>query len=401
MKRFPKPRRIFSRKALSDTWKSTRGNVKKKSRGVDDETKAKFEESLSYHIRELSFELVEGVYRPSLLFAKALPKPNSPKKRIICIPTIRDRLAQRTALKYLVEGDKLGVRNSISFGSLREDGGLSGALKKARRKRRSKLWALKTDISSFFDRINRDLLISDIERRLGQSSLVPFLSNVVQTEIDCSDNFIRNEAIKNGIVSGEGLRQGMPLSPLLSNFVLRRFDAFFTKRQIDMIRYADDLLVFCRTETECEESLLLLSEQLEELYLEVPSLDEGGKTKIFSPCDSLDFLGYVISGIDDQCRIKIPDEAYCNLENRLKELSSFQLAFRSCRRLTIALKKIDDIASGYGNSYGMAENSEKSRFAAHISNQRDSTVTNLLKSTFGKSFLDSAGGMKREFLGVS
>ena len=114
---FPRPTKILSAKKLHQAWRSSRDATVHAARpGVDGITAQQFAAKLDSNLRATSKSLREGKYGPAGLKAVFIPKPNSDKERLICIPTVRDRVVQRTIVEYLVVNKKLPIYNSSSYG---------------------------------------------------------------------------------------------------------------------------------------------------------------------------------------------------------------------------------------------------------------------------------------------
>ncbi len=197
---------------------------------------------LDTNLTLLTKSLRAGSYGPSRLRAVFIPKPNSTKERLICIPIIRDRIVQRAIANYLIQNEKLPIENEFSYGFIKGRG-TKQAILRAIELRSKYAWCLKTDIEAFFDRIPRADVKSRVAKALPNSSVTPLLFKVIDCEIKETWS-LKPKLTKQGILPGIGLRQGMPLSPLLANLVLSGFDASIRKAGIEMIRYADDLLLF-------------------------------------------------------------------------------------------------------------------------------------------------------------
>src|SRR5262249_38461208 len=148
-------------------------------------------------------EMRNGSYGFSPLRPVFIPKPNSEKERMICVPTVRDRLVQRAIIHYLDREKKFPIYNQSSFGFIRGRGGTKQAIKVALKCREQSDWCLKTDIESFFDRIPREYLKNQIRYALGHHSLVPILDKVVACEV--SEGKYATKIQKQNIKRGWGV----------------------------------------------------------------------------------------------------------------------------------------------------------------------------------------------------
>ena len=118
-------------------------------------------------------------------------------------------------------------------------------------------------------------------------SLEPLIRGAINCEVDTSDSAIRRVLHDNGITKGKGLRQGMPLSPILSNFVLRDFDRAYGNNGYHLVRYADDLIVLGESRAKCQQIQDFTVLELRKLGLKVSET----KTMICSPTEPVEFLG--------------------------------------------------------------------------------------------------------------
>ena len=103
-------------------------------------------------------------YQYSPLRPALLPKPDN-SYRVICVPTVRDRIVQRAVLNFLAEGDKCRLLNDVSFGFV-QGRGVKQAAQKARKTRNKKAWAYKTDITKFFDNVPRKTLKDIVKKKI-------------------------------------------------------------------------------------------------------------------------------------------------------------------------------------------------------------------------------------------
>src|SRR5208282_4729918 len=283
--------RLRSIENLGTVWKTYWKDNSKSAPGVDGITPKIFNDNLNRHLRYLREEIREG-YTYSALRVIPIEKKNSIKKRLICIPTVADRLVQRAVLKNIESKSMaLGIINEVSFGFVKETSeikrGVHAARKAAVRLRQEYPWAFKADISAFFDTIQREDLIQRFKKSFRLTSVEPLVRGAINCEIDNSDPAIRRILYDNGIKEGIGLRQGMPLSPILSNFVLRDFDKAFGNRGYQLVRYADDLLVLAGSMEECKRIEDFTISELGRLDLKVSE----AKTETCSPTEPVEFLG--------------------------------------------------------------------------------------------------------------
>jgi len=284
---------ISSCKYLSLVWddmyKKTPKAKRDFSAGIDALSVTYIENNKQEIFKDISDRIRSGTYKFSPLKPHFLPKPDG-KERLICVPTVQDRLVQRALLKYLSGQRKYCMRNKVSFGFL-PGSKVSETLIHAQHKRQSLSWVYKADISSFFDEIDRSILKEKIKRRIRLSSLHDLLCSVVDTEVYIANNNIKKRIKKLGIRNGKGIRQGMPLSPYFSNIFLEKFDLTIQEKEIRMIRYADDFLIFTDSEQRCRDHHSMCENLLSKIGLAIHPLTSGTKTTISSPNEAVEFLG--------------------------------------------------------------------------------------------------------------
>jgi retron-type reverse transcriptase len=178
------------------------------AKGIDGLTARQFSENRDHHFSRIIEDIKRGAYRFADLRPFFVPK-KSGKLRVICVPTVADRLVQRVIIDQLTRNDRFRLVNPVSFGFVRGKG-VQAAIKEAIKRRADREWALKTDIQSFFDRIDRAKLKELIKRRLRNHSLVPLLCDAVDCEVRAKTQLDRRRLQELGIHGGRGLRQGMP-----------------------------------------------------------------------------------------------------------------------------------------------------------------------------------------------
>jgi RNA-directed DNA polymerase len=179
----PRPSRLLSKRRLRDAWDDSRdASVKAGRAGIDGVTAQSFAANLDANLSRISRDLSRGAYRPNSLKAVFIPKENSIKERMICIPCVADRVVQRAIVHYLASNRKLPIYNESSFGFI--DGlGTSAAILRSIELKNQYEWCLKADIESFFDSIPRQYLKARLSRALRSHSLVPVISRIIDCEI--------------------------------------------------------------------------------------------------------------------------------------------------------------------------------------------------------------------------
>lgn len=286
----PRPTKILSKDALSKAWRDSRDSTAKAGRpGIDKESARQFGANLDINLNYIARQLRDGIYGFSRLRVVFLPKPNYDAKRVICIPTVRDRLVQRAIGEHLTSKSRFPIYNASSFGFIKGLGP-HDAIERALKLREKYQWRLKTDIQSFFDKIARPRLKTQITKALKGNSLEALVLKVVDCEAKITSQN-REKLKRQGLTVGLGLRQGMPLSPLLANLALADFDKEIKRQKIEMVRYADDLVLFFRNKEDALDGRKYLKLLLATFELSIPEIATDSKTKIISRSDPLDFLG--------------------------------------------------------------------------------------------------------------
>jgi RNA-directed DNA polymerase len=396
---FPKPSRIISKSALFQAWKSSRDSTRNAGRpGVDNVTALQFAAKLDPNLAEIARRLKLGEFRFSRLRPVFIPKPNSDKERMICVPIVRDRLVQRVIVQYITSKKLFPIYNSSSFGFIKGSG-TRDAIQAAVKLREKYDWCLKTDIESFFDRIPRPYLKRRVHECLKVRSLTPLIWNAIDCEVKVTPE---NQArlAKQGIKPGVGVRQGMPLSPLLANLALSEFDRQISDNKIEMVRYADDLVMFFSSKKLAESVQKLVKELLQNIQLTIPEIADGSKTMIVSRSDSLSFLGreIVYLGSENAFVAKVGTKQIEKITARISEDFSFGHRLQSGKTLQNTIVDLSRSISAYLGIYRDAYNYEQ--FAEHLRGLARGVVVKIFKDIFGQQTLSSLTADSRKFLGI-
>ena len=273
--------KVHRRDVLERAWKEVRRN--RGAAGIDRQTIEAIEEGgEGRFLDDLESELKDGSYRCSASRRVFIEKPGSTEKRPLSIPTVRDRIVQ-AAVKLAIEPIFEAAFSECSFGfrpgrSTRD--ALQVLIDEAWRGNR---WVVETDIASCFEEIPQDRLMVAIEERICDRYLLKLLRAMLRAGVMADGELRRNVA---------GTPQGGVVSPLLANVYLDRIDWRWQARGKGvLVRYADDLVVMCRTQEEARSALGALRAILADLGLRpkqaktrIVHLREGG--------EGLDFLGF-------------------------------------------------------------------------------------------------------------
>ena len=271
--------RIFRDDVLEEAWRRVRAN--RGAAGVDRETLAEVE---AYGVERLLAELHEtlkaGTYRPSPVRRRAIPKPDGGERQL-GIPTVRDRIVQQATklvLEPIYEADFLAA----SYG-YRPKRSATAALERIRTGFiRGYAWVLEFDIRSFFDSIDHERLLLLVERRVSDRRVVKLVRQWLRAGV--MEDGVTRETVM-------GTPQGGVISPLLANIYLHELDKAWVEQGCgELVRYADDAVVLCRSQAEAEAALELVRSILTELGLEL----HPDKTRVVDLREGragVDFLG--------------------------------------------------------------------------------------------------------------
>jgi RNA-directed DNA polymerase len=250
------------------------------SAGVDHQSIEKFEAQLEANLERLSESIKDGTYRPSPIRRVYIPKPGKQEKRPLGIPTVRDRVAQ-AALRHVLEPiyERDFAEHSYGF---RPNRGCKDALRRVNRLLGSGYtWVVDADLKSYFDTIPHQQLMDRVGAKVADGRVLKLIESYLHQEVlDTAKQWTPQE----------GSPQGAVLSPLLSNIYLDPLDHHMAGLGYQMVRYADDFIILCRSEQEARETL----EQVKAWTAQAGLTLHPEKTRIVDATQKggFDFLGY-------------------------------------------------------------------------------------------------------------
>ncbi|WP_201733663.1 group II intron reverse transcriptase/maturase [Acidithrix sp. C25] len=258
--------------------------------GIDKQSISVFEMDLKNNLYQLWNRMASGSYFPAATRYVEIDKSDG-GKRILGIPTVKDRIAQGVAKAY-IEPRLEEVFHEDSYG-YRPNRSAHDAIEKARKRCWKYDWVIDLDIKAFFDTIDHELLLKAVSMHVSEPWIILYIKRWLKAPMQNKDGQL--------IDREQGLPQGGVISPILANLFLHyAFDKWMVKNFPDapFERYADDLLVHVKTKKRAEEILEAIGQRMTQVKLEL----HPQKTKIVYCKDSnrkgefeqirFDFLGF-------------------------------------------------------------------------------------------------------------
>lgn len=260
------------------------------------------------HWVETRAALDAGTYAPLPVRQVMIPKPDNSGQRMLGVPSVLDRLIQQAIAQVLSPVFDPGFV-PVSYG-FRPGRSAHDAVKVAQTViSQGCRWVVEVDLDAFFDRVNHDMLMARVARKVKDKRVLKLVRRFLEAGIMA--NGVRRETT-------EGTPQGSPLSPLLSNVMLDDFDQEFWGRGHRFVRYADDIRVFVKSKRAAQRVLEQATKVLESgLKLRV-----NREKSVINPASVATLLGFGFYFTKAGVKIKIAAKAFKRMKQRIKELTS-------------------------------------------------------------------------------
>jgi RNA-directed DNA polymerase len=282
--------------------------------GMDHVTVEKFDSRSREELARLEAELRDGTYRPQSVRRKWIDKPGSREQRPLGIPTVRDRVVQ-TALRNVIEPifDATFTEHSYGFRPRR---GCHHALEHVERLLDAgHVYVVDADLKSYFDTIPHGKLLERIREKVSDNRILKLIEMFLQ------------QGVMDGLehwTPEEGSPQGAVISPLLANIYLNPLDHLLAGAGIDVVRYADDFVILCRTRADADRALDMVRQWVASNDLTL----HPTKTRIVDArTEHFDFLGYRFRGTVRLPRPKSEDKLKDTVRAKTKRKNGDSLLF--------------------------------------------------------------------------
>ena len=263
--------------------KSAFADISSKAIGLDEMSVKVFKEDLQENLSNLAKSVINGSYTPEPLKHIKIKKSAVDEFRPVGIGALKDKIVQKTlALELSSYFEKHFSDKSYAYRPHR------GSLRAVKRVKdflqRGYIWVYRSDIANFFEKISHDKLLSLLLQQISDERIVALIDLYIK-----NGSFQRYKYLEHF----EGIHQGDPLSPLLSNIYLNQFDWFMENNDISFVRFGDDFILLAHSQKELEAEVAKVKKFITSLSL---SLNENKSYTSHAIKNGFDFLGVRFDG---------------------------------------------------------------------------------------------------------
>ncbi|MDR9507287.1 group II intron reverse transcriptase/maturase [Brevibacillus agri] len=297
--------KIISRDNLNEAFKRVKAN--KGSHGIDGMGVDELLPYLKENGETIKEQILAGKYRPNPVRRVEIPKENG-KKRNLGIPTVVDRVIQQAIAQVLTPiYEQQFSDNSFGFRPKRS---AHQAIKRSQQYiREGYRYVVDMDLEKYFDTVNQSKLVEVLSRTIKDGRVISLIHKYLRAGVIVKHKFEETEI---------GVPQGGNLSPILSNIMLHELDKELEKRGHKFVRYADDLLIFCKSRRSAERTRTNILPYIEKkLFLKVnrekATVDLANRVK---------FLGFSFYTHQRQVKVRIHPKSIAKMKAKVKELTA-------------------------------------------------------------------------------
>lgn len=323
---------ILSEENLQMAIKKVKQN--KGAPGIDKMSVQEVEQWFEQYQEEIISKIMNKQYRPMPVKRVYIPKPNG-KQRALGIPTVVDRVIQQ-AMSQVLNKIYEPIFSEHSFGYRPRRSAHMAMEEVLQYLNEGYEWIVDLDIEKFFDTVNQDKLISILRENVNDATTLHLIRAYLRAGV------LDNGLIKNTTV---GTSQGGPISVILSNIYLDKFDKELESRNLRFVRYADDSIIFVKSEMSANRVMKSVTSWLErKLFLKVSAT----KTKVVRPTKG-QFLGFTFYKNSQEWKCAPTKDRkkrlYTKIEKYLKRKQAVS------RPLAITFTKVNQIVRGWINYF--------------------------------------------------
>lgn len=330
--------KVYELRNLYEAWKAVKRN--KGAAGVDKVSIARFEQNLQANLRRLHEQLRDGAYKPPPVRRVYIDKPDG-SQRPLGIPAVADRVAQMATVRVLApifeavflpcsHGFRQGYSTRTAIAMVEDY------------RKQGYRWVVDVDFKSYFDTLDHEVLMAKVKERITDGRILGLIRSWLTAGVMSDGNLTYQTT---------GTPQGGVISPLLANIYLHSLDLALTKWGYKVVRYADDLVVLCKSQNKAKTALGLLKQMSEgELRLTL----HPEKTRITRFYEGFDFLGFTFKGQHRVARKRALEK----FKDKVRELTQRH----THRTLEEVIAELNPVIQGWGNYFRLGH--MKGRFEA-------------------------------------